>query len=104
MEFSINELSDYTIIKFKKHQLLGTEGVEFQNSILDLLNKQIKSIVIDLSSVDYITSWGIGMLIHAFTTSTNRNVQFSLTGVNKKVYEIFSKVKLDTVFHFRDKS
>jgi anti-sigma B factor antagonist len=101
MEINISDRADCTVIKFNKNSVLGTEGAEFQNSILDTLDKGVNSIVIDMSMVEYITSWGIGMLVHAFTTTTNRNSQFSLAGVTKKVYEILSKVKLDTIFHIR---
>lgn len=99
MEINISDLKDYTVIKFNKNSVLGTEGVVFQDSILNTLDKGVNSIVIDMSMVEYITSWGIGMLVHAFTTTTNRNSQFSLSGVSGKVQEILSKVKLDTIFH-----
>lgn len=101
MEIEINERNDSTIIKFNKDKLLGTEAAEFQNSVIEILEKGVKSIVIDLSSVIYLTSWAIGMLVHAFTTATNRNVKFSLTGVRDRVHEILSKVKLDTIFHIQ---
>jgi anti-anti-sigma factor len=99
MEMNIDDQKDCTVIKFNKNKILGTEGVEFQNSILNTLDKGVNSIIVDLSMVEYITSWGIGMLVHAFTTSSNRNAQFSLVGVTRRVREILSKVKLDNVFH-----
>jgi anti-anti-sigma factor len=102
MEINISDRENYTVIKFNKHSVLGTEGVIFQDSILDTLDKGVNSIVIDMSMVEYITSWGIGMLVHAFTTTINRNSQFTLSGVTKKVHEILSKVKLDTIFHITD--
>ena len=102
MEINISDREDYTIIKFNKNKLLGTEAVEFQDSVLDTLDKGVNSIVIDLSNVEYVTSWAIGMLVHAFTTSTNRSAQFSLVGVTQKVKEILSKVKLDKIFSRRE--
>lgn len=102
MEINISDREDYTIIKFNKNKLLGTEAVEFQDSVLDTLDKGVNSIVIDLSNVEYVTSWAIGMLVHAFTTSTNRSAQFSLVGVTQKVKEILSKVKLDKIFYIRE--
>jgi len=104
MEINISDREDCTVIKFNKNSVLGTEGVVFQDSILNTLDKGVNSIVIDMSMVEYITSWGIGMLVHALTTTTNRNSQFTLSGVYKKVREILSKVKLDTIFHITDKS
>ncbi len=102
MEVNISDCEDYTIIKFNKNKLLGTEAVEFQDSVLNTLDKGVNSIVIDLSNVEYVTSWAIGMLVHAFTTSTNRSAQFSLVGVTQKVKEILSKVKLDKIFSIRE--
>jgi len=104
LEINITDREDCTVIKFNKSSVLGTEGVAFQDSILNTLDKGVNSIVIDMSMVEYITSWGIGMLVHAFTTATNRNSNFSLSGVSIKVREILSKVKLDTIFHITDKS
>jgi anti-anti-sigma factor len=102
MEININDREDCTIIKFNKSKLLGTEAVEFQDSVLNTLDKGIHSIVVDLSTVEYVTSWAIGMLVHAFTTSSNRNAQFSLVGVTQRVKDILSKVKLDTIFLIRE--
>ena len=104
MEINISDREDCTIIKFNKNSVLGTEGVIFQDSILNTLDKGVNSIVIDMSMVEYITSWGIGMLVHAFTTTINRNSNFTLSGVTKKVHEILSKVKLDTIFQITDKA
>lgn len=103
MEVNITDREDYTVIKFNKNKLLGTEAVEFQDSVLNTLDKGVNSIVIDLSTIEYVTSWAIGMLVHAYTTATNRKVSFSIIGVTQKVKEILSKVKLDTIFPMRDK-
>lgn len=102
MDITINEQNDLTVIKFNKTSVLGNEGVEFQDSIMSTLDKGTKKILVELSLVEYITSWGIGMLVHAFTTATNRNAEFILTGVTKKVKEILSKVRLDTVFVIKE--
>lgn len=102
MEISISEHENSAVLKFNKNKLLGTEGVEFQNSLLNLLDEGKNSLIVDLSSVDFVTSWAIGMLVHGFTTSTNRNAKFSLYGVNGKVHETLAKVKLDTIFDFKN--
>jgi anti-anti-sigma factor len=104
MEINISDREDCTVIKFDKNSVLGTEGVVFQDSILNTLDKGVNLIVIDMSMVEYITSWGIGMLVHAFTTTVNRNSQFTLSGVSTKVRDILSKVKLDTIFPITDRN
>ena len=102
MEIEINDQQNFSVIKLNKKSILGNEGVEFQNSVLTTLDKGVNEILIDLSMVEYITSWGIGMLVHAFTTTTNRNAKFVLTGVCEKVFEILSKVRLNSVFTIRE--
>lgn len=101
MEMSIRNESDFTVIKFNKKTLLGTESFEFQSNLINLLDNGVNSVVVDLSMVDYVTSWAIGMLVHAFTTTTNRHSKFILEGVNQKVKDTLIKIRLDKVFEIR---
>jgi anti-sigma B factor antagonist len=102
MDIVINDQQSFSVIKLNKKSILGNEGVEFHNSVLTTLDKGVNEILIDLSMVEYITSWGIGMLVHAFTTTTNRNAKFVLTGVGEKVFDILAKVRLNSVFTIRE--
>ncbi len=102
MEITVNDQHNFSVIKLNKKSVLGDEAADFQNSVLNTLDRGFNEIQVDLSMVEYITSWGIGMLVHAFTTSTNRNANFVLTGVGKKVFDILSKVRLNTVFTIRE--
>lgn len=102
MEININDREDCTIIKFNKHSVFGTEGEVFQETVQKTLDRGVNLIVVDMSMVEYIASWGIGMLVHAFTTVTNRHAKFSLAGVNQNVLEILSKVRLNRIFEFRE--
>ena len=58
MEINISDREDCTIIKFNKNKLLGTEAVEFQDSVLNTLDKGVNSIVVDLSTVEYVNKLG----------------------------------------------
>lgn len=102
MEITVDVQNDFATIKLNKKSILGDEGAAFQNKVLNILDSGVNKIQVDLSMVEYITSWGIGMLVHAFTTSTNRNATFVLTGVGKKVFEILSKVRLNSVFTIKE--
>lgn len=101
MDMHLEHQQDKSTIYVDKNQLLGLEAAELQNNILDSIEKGSKDITIDMSKVEYVTSWGIGMLVHSFTTCTNRNINFSLTGVSDRVNSILSKVKLHTIFNIR---
>jgi len=88
----------YSVIKFNIDQILGYEAQEFQDAVLNSLEQQIDCIIVDLSSVKFISSWGIGMLIHGLATTRNRGGDFKLAGLADNVMQVFQKVKIDTVF------
>ena len=75
------------------------EAQEFQDAILDSLEKNASVIIVDLSGVKFISSWGIGMLIHGLATTANRSGSFKLVGLAENVIEVFRKVKIDTVLN-----
>jgi anti-sigma B factor antagonist len=87
----------YSVIKFNIDQILGYEAQEFQDAVLNSLEQQIDCIIVDLSSVKFISSWGIGMLIHGLATTRNRGGDFKLAGLADNVMQVFQKVKIDTV-------
>lgn len=89
--------SKYSVIKFEVDQVLGYEAQEFQDALLNSLEQKVNCIIVDLSSVKYISSWGIGMLIHGLATTTNRGGNFKIAGLTDKVMQVFQKVKIDTV-------
>jgi anti-sigma B factor antagonist len=92
------QISDkYSVIKIDIDQLLGYEAQEFQDAILDSLEKNASVIIVDLSKVKYISSWGIGMLIHGLATTANRGGSFKIVGLADNVMQVFQKVKIDTV-------
>ena len=95
-----SQISDkYSVIKFNIDQILGYEAQEFQDAILDSLEKNASVIIVDLSGVKFISSWGIGMLIHGLATTANRSGSFKLVGLAENVIEVFRKVKIDTVLN-----
>lgn len=95
-----SKISDrHSVVKFEVEQVLGYEAQEFQDAILDALDKNVNVIIVDLSGVKYISSWGIGMLIHGLATTTNRGGKFKLAGLADNVMQVFQKVKIDTVLN-----
>lgn len=97
MKVSTNIKDKFAIIKFEIDQVLGYEGREFQDTLLSSLEKKINFVVIDLSNVKFISSWGIGMLMHGLATTVNRGGKFKIACLADNVLDVFKKVKIDTV-------
>ena len=90
---------DKSIIIIDDNKLIGVESETFHNLVQDEIDKGSKNISIDLSKVEFISSWGIGLLVHAYTTCFKKNVKFSLQGVNAQVMNLLNQIKLTELFN-----
>ena len=99
MEIYATDNQDGTLVTIDKTKLIGVESEAFQNVVKNSLEKGSTNISIDLSKVEYVSSWGIGLLIQAYTSCHNRNVNFSIRGVNSQVMNVLNQLKLTTLFN-----
>jgi len=99
MEIRAEHHPDETVVIIEKNRLIGPENEAFQNIVQDSIDKGSKKISIDLSKVEYIASWGIGVLVHTYTTCTNRKIEFNIKGVNENVMNVLHQLKLDKLFN-----
>ncbi len=98
MKVKTNETENGLVIKLEGEMMLGYSANDFHEAIRSAIENNKKKIVVDLSDVQFITSWGIGILIYGHTTTTNMDGGFKLAGVSDKINEIFKKTKIDNVF------
>jgi len=98
MKVIISEMENATVIKLEGEMMLGYEANDFHEAIRLSIEKNKKNIVIDLCEVKFISSWGIGILIHGYTTATNEGISFKLTCVPENIKQTFVKIKIDTIF------
>jgi anti-anti-sigma factor len=97
MKVTTQTKDKYAILKFEVDKITGYEAQEFQESLLKSLEKNFNNIIVDLSGVTFISSWGIGMLIHGLTTTKNRGGEFRVSCQSDSILQVFKKVKIDTV-------
>ena len=98
MKLNVNETEKAVVIKLEGEMMLGYEANDFHEAVRSSIEKNKKNVVVDLSEVKFISSWGIGILIHGYTTATNGGTKFLLAAVPENVKETFQKIKVDSVF------
>ena len=98
MDISVRETEGAVIIKLIGEMMLGYEANDFHEAILKATERGVKKIIVDLSDVQFISSWGIGILMYGYTTTTNLGGKFKLAAVSEKILEILKKIKADTIF------
>ena len=78
---------------------LGAEGSEkLGDKVRSVLQAGDKQVLLNLASVAYIDSAGLGELVNAYTTVKKQGGSLKLVGVTKKLKDLLVITKLATVF------
>jgi anti-sigma B factor antagonist len=98
VRISIRQVGDVSVMDVAGRITLGDGSSALRDTLRDLINKNQKKILLNLSEVSYIDSSGIGELVSGFTTVTNQGGQLKLLGLTKRVQDLLQITKLYTVF------
>jgi anti-sigma B factor antagonist len=102
MNVSIKETENATIVKIEIEQMIGYSGTEFQEAVMNSIKSDKKCTIVDLSTVTFISSLGLGMLMSGLTNSKNNGKDFRVACACDQIKTSFSHTKLDTVFKVYD--
>ena len=91
-----------TILEPKGKITIGIGDVALREAVGDALDAGARNILVDLSGVTTIDSSGIGELVSAYTTVSNRGGQLKLTNLPPKVTDILQVTQLISVFEVHD--
>jgi anti-sigma B factor antagonist len=86
------------VINPGKDVLGGTQALSFTGTINDLLGKNVRKVVIDLSDVEIINSSGLGMLVSGLSTLKKHDIELVLASVPEKVTALLQMTHLIKVF------
>ncbi len=99
MEINAKHFEDKSIITIDKNKFIGLEGETFKNLVNNSIERGSKNISIDLSKVNYISSSGVELLMHAYSACSKKNVKFDIEGANNLVKDVLSNLKLSKIFN-----
>ncbi|NOX38604.1 MAG: STAS domain-containing protein [Calditrichaeota bacterium] len=71
---------------------------ELKEHFQEILNKDFKEAVFDLSFVPFITSSGIGKFLIFYKNVVAKGRKMRIKGINDNLYELFKSIKLDQLF------
>ncbi len=89
---------DVAVLTLKGDLLGEPDTSHLRDKIHSLVNDQMKKIVVDLGSVNYMNSSGLGALISSLTTMRNAGGDLRLARVGGKVQNLFVMTQLVKVF------
>ena len=73
-------------------------SMEFQESLLDVLEQRPQRIVVNLSDVSYMDSSGVASLVKLLSRTRKSGSRLCLFGLTQRVQSLFEITRLDVVF------
>ena len=98
MKVSARTNNDVEVISLQGKITIGAGDTQLRESITQALNGGKNKILLDMQGVTTIDSSGIGELVGAFTTVTNRGGKLKLLHLPSKVNDLLHVTQLITVF------
>jgi len=77
--------------------LISDNAKLMKKKIIDLM-KENDDIILDLETIDYIDSIGLGMLVSLYKESLNRNISLKIKNPSDNVKKLFRITALDELF------
>ena len=75
---------------------------EFKAALLELIEKGRRNLVVDLSTVSFIDSSGLGALVRALTNTQKEGGQTKLLNAGPQIRKLLQMTKLDSVFEIHE--
>ena len=102
MKINVENKSGVTVLSPKGKITIGVGDVALREAVGEALEAGARNIVIDLGGVTTMDSSGVGELVSAYTTVTNRGGKLKLANLPSKVADILQITQLITVFETFD--
>ena len=102
LNISERQAGDVTILDLSGKITIGEGSVALRTTIRRLLGEGRNKILLNLASVGYIDSSGIGELVSSFTAVNKESGQLKLLKLTQKIQDLLAITKLLTVFDVFD--
>ena len=98
MEIVERTVNDVTVLDLKGKMTLGEGDELLKDKINSLLSSGKKKLLLNLESVPYIDSAGLGEVVRTYTTVSRQGGSLKLLNLTKRIEDLLSITKLLTVF------
>lgn len=102
MKIKVSEKYEAVILELKGNVMGGDDTKDFNELLHKLINEEKRNVVIDLASVKFMNSSGLGMLIGGLTTIKKADGRLILANVTDKIESLLIITKLITIFETSD--
>ena len=93
----MSEKEGQVVLSFQEN-IVAANSSDIKQKIRDVITDDLKSLTVDLGSVEQVDSVGVGILIAGFNSLRKQGKEFKLVNVNKKIFELFQVMRLNKHF------
>jgi len=97
MEMTAEPARDFTLIRIATERVDAAGAIRFKDRMQELAAGKDGRVVIDMTSVDFIDSSGLGAIVSAMKM-LGPDRRLELAGVTPKVMKVFRLTRMDSVF------
>ena len=97
MELEIKENPKYFLITPQEKSIENFNSREFKGKITDLINENNKSVILNLSKIDFIDSSGLGSLVSILKLLTSRQNNIVICEAKDAINRIFNLTRHNQV-------
>ena len=101
MELVTETKSDVLVVEPKEKRQDAKVAVDFKQKLIDLINDSNKRILINLNSVDFVDSSGLGAMVSGLK-AVGKNGELKITSPKDQVKNMFELTRLNLVFSIFD--
>jgi anti-sigma B factor antagonist len=98
MEIMTRREADVGVVGVEGHLTAGGPEGRLLETVTDLLEGECRCIVVDLSSVNYVDSAGLGCLVRCLQRCSDVDGEFRLAGVSSRLLSLLQLARLTDVF------
>jgi len=98
MKIDVRNEQGVTIIAPKGKITIGVGDVALRQAVHEALEAGARNILLDLEGVSTVDSSGVGEMVSAYTTVTNKGGKLKIANLPSKVADILQMTQLITVF------
>src|ERR1700683_1679401 len=95
---NIRHFGNVAVVDLEGKITLGENTGILRDNLKSLLAQGTKNIVLNMASVTYVDSAGLGELVGAYTTAQNQGGSLRLLNLQAKMRDLMQITKLHTIF------
>ena len=103
MIINVRTQGDITILDLEGNLVLGPPVSTFRDQLQDLLEAGQKKIIINLKSVAFVDSSGIGAMVGAHTSLESSGGRCSFAGAQPRVLQALKMTHMEEIFDMHEK-